>query len=289
MKEEEAAKDIFVQRLLFKLGTGERRVTRSVHIVLLKGRKNCLIDTGTAGNFKEILDLCARQGLTVDNLDFVINTHCHADHIGSNLLLRRANPGIVFCAHPLAKPFIEDIDEQYRRRPVPGFHDLVAGPVGIDRLLTDGERVDISLELQILHTPGHSRGSISIFIPDRDLLIIGDAVPGRGDIPIYEDLISLQDSFEKLEQTGAGNVISAFDGYCGGIAGVIENGKRVVNEVQTHISSYYQQRGIKTNEPGLEGTDIEQLCSFVLSGMGFSDTPPLPIITSSIKAHLASR
>ncbi len=285
----EVAKDISVQRLLFELGTGEGRVTRSVHIVLLKGTRNCLIDTGTAGNFKEILDFCAQQGLTVDNLDFVINTHCHADHIGSNLLLKRVNPGIVFCAHPLAKPFIEDIDEQYRRRPVPGFFDLVAGSVGVDRLLTNGERVDIGLELQILHTPGHSRGSISIFIPDRDLLIIGDAVPGRGDVPIYEDLNSLKDSFEKLKGTGAGNVISAFDGYGGAIAEVIENGKRLVDEVEKHITAYFQQRGINGNEPGREGTEIEQVCSFVLTRMGFPDTPPLPIITSSIKAHLVSR
>ena len=209
--------DIFVKKLYFTLGTKKR----SVYVTLIKGNKNCLIDTGTAQNFKDIVNFCKENGVAINNLDIIINTHCHADHIGSNYLFKKANTKVILCAHHLAKPYIEDIKKQYKKRPVPGFFDLVSGPVKIDRSLKDQDIVDVGTELKILHTPGHSKGSISIFIPEKDVLIIGDAVPGRRDVPIYENVNELKESFAKLRKIPVKHVISSFDGYCKGISDVV--------------------------------------------------------------------
>jgi len=124
---------VFIKKLFFDLGNNKR----SVYVTLIKGKKNCLIDTGTSQNFKDIVNFCEENGVAISDLDMIINTHCHADHIGSDYLFKKANPKIILCAHCSAKPYIEDIEKQYKERPVPGFFDLIAGPVKIDRSLKD--------------------------------------------------------------------------------------------------------------------------------------------------------
>jgi glyoxylase-like metal-dependent hydrolase (beta-lactamase superfamily II) len=79
---------------------------------------------------------------------------------------------------------------QFRERPVLGFHTLVGGSVQIDRLLQDGERIDLGdITLVVFHTPGHSKCSISLFCKEDGVLFAGDAIPQRNDLPIYDDVI----------------------------------------------------------------------------------------------------
>ena len=262
------------------------QVERSVYLALIKGRKNCLIDTGTAGNFSDIVNFCRENGVTVADLDLIINTHCHPDHIGANLLFKKANPGITFCAHRLARPYIEDIERQYRERPVPGFVNLVSGSTEVDCLLEDCDTIDIGLELRIFHTPGHSAGSISVFIPDREVLIIGDAVPGRRDVPIYENLGLLKSSLLKLQKTAAKHVVSAFDGYCQGISEVVKGGMELIDRVDRYVREYFHEVEADTKELKIEDLKLNEICSFVLEKLGFKGLPPLPIIVTSIKSHV---
>ena len=50
--------DVFIKKLFFTLGTESNKIKRSVYVTLIKGKKNCLIDTGTAQNFKDIANFC---------------------------------------------------------------------------------------------------------------------------------------------------------------------------------------------------------------------------------------
>lgn len=282
----EVARGVFTKKLAFRLGEGPGGMERSVHIALITGEKNCLVDTGTAGNFSDIVSFCAEAGVRLDQIDLVINTHCHADHIGADRLCKEANPRLAVCAHPLARPYIEDIREQYRLRPVPGFFDLVAGPVEVDRLLEDGERLDVGTELRVLHTPGHSAGSISLFLPERDVLVTGDAVPGSRDVPIYEDLSALRSSLERLRATGAGRTLSAFDGHCGGIAEAVRRGEGLIDAVDRAVADWLGGRSGRA--PAADGADDRALGRFVLDRLGFPSAAPIPIVLTSIKAHLGA-
>ncbi len=67
----EIGEDILKKKLLFKLGTGDNQFERSVYLTLIRGRKNCLIDTGTAGNFDNIVNFCRENGVTVADLDLI--------------------------------------------------------------------------------------------------------------------------------------------------------------------------------------------------------------------------
>ncbi len=265
---------IFLEKLVFPLGES----IRNVYTVLIKGKKNCLIDTGTAFNYNDIVSFCEKNKVNVKNLDLVILTHCHPDHIGSSLLLKKENPDLQIMAHSLAKPYIEDIQKQYQERPVPGFFNLIAGQVKIDRVLNDGDEIDTDTRLQILHTPGHSPGSISIFLPEEDVLIIGDAVPGTGDIPIYENVNQLRSSFTKLEKTGATHIISAFNGYCTDLTKLINGGREDLNNIDNYVEEYLEQND---KSP----VDLTEISGFVLQKMGFN-TPPIKIVMNSIESHL---
>ena len=92
------------------------------------------------------------------------------------------------------------MDLQAKERPVPGFRSLVGGSVQVDRTLQDGDvlHLESGLTLQVLHTPGHSPGSISLWLAEDGALFSGDAVPIAGDMPIYQDILESVRSIEKL-------------------------------------------------------------------------------------------
>lgn len=278
--------DVFIKKLFFTLGNESNKTKRSVYVTLIRGKKNCLIDTGTAQNFKDIVNFCEENGVAISDLDMIINTHCHADHIGSNYLFKKANPKIILYAHYLAKPYIENIEKQYKERPVPGFFNLIAGPVKIERSLKDQDIVDVGKELKILHTPGHSKGSISIFIPEKDVLIIGDAVPGRRDLPIYENVNTLKKSFNKLQKVPAKHVISSFDGYCNGISDIVMAGEELIDKIDKYIKEYLDKFEIHGKNVKIEDLDLEEICSFVLEKLGFKGHKPIHIVVESIKSHV---
>jgi len=56
----------------------------------------------------------------------------------------------------------------------------------------------ISLIMRVIHTPSHSKGSISLYLEADKALVSGDVVPVPGDMPIYHDPLVLIDSIKKL-------------------------------------------------------------------------------------------
>lgn len=178
---------------------GGASVSRFVYAYLIFGERICLVDSGVANSEHAIFEYIRAMGRSPEELSHLVLTHSHPDHIGSARAIREGT-GCAVCAHPAEKRWIEDIDSQARERPVPGFHALVGGSVGVDRTLENGARLPVgrNRELHVLHTPGHSRGSISLCLRPEGALFTGDAVLLPGDIPIYEDVASLIRSMKVL-------------------------------------------------------------------------------------------
>lgn len=275
----------YTKRLTFEIGDDKVRVPRWVYVTLIKGEKTCLVDTGTAGNFEEILEFCGEHGVEIGDIDLIVNTHCHPDHIGGNLRFKEANPSIPFYAHRLAVPEIEDIDRQYRRRPLPGFYRLIAGSVEIQTVLEEGDTLDLGTKVEVLHTPGHSGGEIALHLPADDLLILGDSIPGRTDVPIYEDVQALRSTIGRLAAIGTQRVFSAFDGDCGPISEVARLGNGVLQKVEEAIAASAGAAGVDGLRKA-RATEPTALCREVLDRLGFTAVAPLPIIVKSIQAHL---
>ena len=59
-------------------------------VTLIRGDKNILVDTGYYGFEDEIIDALKKEGLEPNEIDFIINTHCHFDHCANNYLFNKA-------------------------------------------------------------------------------------------------------------------------------------------------------------------------------------------------------
>jgi len=190
-------------------------IDRFVYSYILAGETITLIDTGVAGCEKSIFDYIRSNGRDPDEIALIILTHSHPDHIGAAKAIRDAT-GCSVMAHPAERVWIEDVDRQNRERPVPGFSSLVGGSVRLDHELEDGFVIDPdgseTREIQVIHTPGHSAGSVSLLVHSERTLFCGDAVPVYGDIPVYDDARQSARSVAKLQAVrGIHHLLSAWD------------------------------------------------------------------------------
>ena len=73
---------------------------------------------------------------------------------------------------------MEDINQQYKERPIPNFFHLLSEAVQVDCPINDGDVIDLEegIRIQALSTKGHSHGSVSYTL-NRDLVFTGDAIP----------------------------------------------------------------------------------------------------------------
>jgi hydroxyacylglutathione hydrolase len=189
-------------RHTFRIQTGpDITLDRFVYSFLVYGDLITLIDTGVAGCEKNIFDYIRSNGRDPSEIALIILTHSHPDHIGAARAIQQMT-GCSIAAHPAERAWIEDVDLQNRERPVPGFATLVGGSVSVDNELEDGDTIESDekrgSEILVFHTPGHSKGSISLFLHSEGALFCGDAVPVAGDIPIYEDAAASVQSLKRL-------------------------------------------------------------------------------------------
>jgi glyoxylase-like metal-dependent hydrolase (beta-lactamase superfamily II) len=130
-----------------------------------------------------------------DRIEEIVLTHCHYDHT-AHLMELRAMTGARISIHRLDGPSLGN--------------DLLssallfgekAPPVSVDRLLDEGNRVG---ELSVIHTPGHTPGSICLYHEGEGVLISGDTVFthgsfGRFDLP-GGSLPAIRESIQKLSK-----------------------------------------------------------------------------------------
>lgn len=138
---------------------------------IVVGKQTALIDSGIdpEGIFKKI------DKLNI-SIDFLINTHCHYDHIGADLEIVKRT-GAKICVHKDDAEVMENGDNSRI------LFDLFGNDKGIrvDLKLDDGQVIDLgNLELNIIHTPGHTPGGICIYEPKSKSLFSGDTIFSEG-------------------------------------------------------------------------------------------------------------
>lgn len=134
-----------------------------------------VIDPGD--NAEVILDVLEKRKL---NLEFIINTHGHIDHISANADLKNKTSAKL-CIHRLDADMIVNPQKN-----LSSFIGRAISSPAPDRVLENGNIIEIgTINLKVIHTPGHSRGSISLLADDvlftGDLLFAGGI--GRYDFP----------------------------------------------------------------------------------------------------------
>ncbi len=273
---------IHALKIPFKLRVGpDKTVDRLVFAYLIYGDQICLIDSGVAGSEAIILEYIKQAGRDPQDIARIIFTHSHADHIGGSRALKKQT-GCKLAAHIDAKPWIENVDQQYAERPIGNFYDLVAGSVEIDSELKDGDLVDLGdgRTLEIFHTPGHSKGSISLLYNKDRAIFSGDAVPKPGTVPIYEDVATSIESIKRLKQIEDLEILMAsWDDP--------QFGASVYPSMDAGLQWFQQiHEAVLAETAGSDALDPEDLCARVLKRLGFPEIPLVPIVVTSIGAHL---
>lgn len=151
---------------------------------IVRGQRAILVDTGSAGEVAAIEAALRAEGLALADLSLILHTHVHADHVGSTADLLQLAP-VPTAFHRL--------DSELMAR---GENGMLRG-VGLrgrimarvfnhgtfnrfqpDLFVEDGMRLDsFGIAGQIVHTPGHTPGSISLLL-DSGEAIVGDLLMG---------------------------------------------------------------------------------------------------------------
>ena len=112
----------------------------------------------------------------------IINTHAHFDHVGGNAELKKAT-GAEILIHPAEAEALTHLSGHARL-----FGLSVEDSPPADRTIEEGEVIEVgSLRLNVLHTPGHSPGSVSLVVEGEKKILVGDLIfqgsIGRVDLP----------------------------------------------------------------------------------------------------------
>jgi hydroxyacylglutathione hydrolase len=268
-------------KIPFQVKTDSGNLERFVYSYLIFGDEICLIDSGVSSSEKFIFDYLDKTEHGPDDISLLILTHSHPDHIGSAQSIQRIS-GCEIAAHEGEKSWIEDVDLQFMERPVPNFHSLVEGPVQVEHVLEDMDIVELgkNINLKVIHTPGHSKGSISIQIPAESVLITGDAVPIQGDLPIYDEFKESIQSIEML--MGVEDVellLASWDEPQKG-----ENVHQRMVEALEYLQNI--QEIVEKLAPENSSSEPMEFCRIVLKELGLPEPAANPIVARSFQANL---
>ena len=175
-------------------------VKRYVNIYLLTGENCYLIDSGVSGSAKIIEEYMHSIGRKLSDIKGIFLTHSHPDHIGGAAEIKSI-AGVKVYAPKQELNWIENIDMQYKERPIPNFYKLLSKSVVVDRPLSDGNVISLEVGLQIraVGTPGHSHGSMSFVLNDT-VIFTGDAIPVTYDLPIFVDYEQSVQSLDRISE-----------------------------------------------------------------------------------------
>ena len=156
-----------------------------------------IVDTGVGFNFTRLRDVLRVFKMPMDTIKTIVNTHYHFDHIGGNGYFTAAQIAI----HEADAPVLENGDAETS---VAEFFGGNMHTMKVAKKLKDGDIIKMgSRELQIVHTPGHTPGSICLYDKKDKTLISGDTVfangVGRTDLP-GGDFEQLKVSLQRLSK-----------------------------------------------------------------------------------------
>ena len=261
----------------------EKMIDRTVYSYLILGEKVTLIDSGVSGAEAIIFDYLRKIGRDPKEISMMVLSHSHPDHLGAAKTIKEAT-GCLVAAHPNEIAWIEETEKQFKERPVPGFRALVGGSVAVDRPLRDGEIMTIEegLDFKVMHTPGHSSGSISLFVEQEETLFTGDALPFPGDLPIYEDISGCLASIRKIKsQAGVKVLLSSWEPP-------IRGQERIIARIEKSVAYLRKIHNAVIAAKGNEDRDVMELCRKVVNSLGLPPLAANPLVAKSLVSSFAT-
>lgn len=172
-------------------------ITNGVHLIpgvtanaylIIESNGLILIDTGLPGSSKKILNYTQSLGYQPDNIRHILITHADEDHYGALAKLRQITGAETYASNVEAQAIQNGkSSRQLRLRGLKRTifnllrHFVHARPVKITNTLTEHQILPFIGGLQVLSTPGHTPGHISLYCPSQGILFAGDSMRSTGE------------------------------------------------------------------------------------------------------------
>ncbi len=183
---------------VYQVGGSHLTDAKDCSYYLIKDDPCVLIDCGTPDGLPRLQHNLSRIGLAISDVDMVIGTHGHYDHLGGAAALRRLTDYDLYL-HDDDRSAVEEGNGVLTASEL--LYDLPFTPVTVDHPLHDGQIIKLRhCTLEIVHTPGHTRGSVCVLATwgDFTLLFAGDTVWGGFHPDFWAGIETWTASLDKL-------------------------------------------------------------------------------------------
>jgi glyoxylase-like metal-dependent hydrolase (beta-lactamase superfamily II) len=232
---------------VYQLGSTWGSGVFGANVYLLIGDSLTLVDAGLKGQAKHVIKEVERLGYSRFDVDTIIVTHHHVDHVGGLDALKTATKAKVV-AHAEDAPFIDGRLAQ----PGPVSSSLpgkiysvlsrlwTAQLVKVDVQVNDGDVLPVLGGIRVIHAPGHTPGSICLYVEQESMVIVGDVLNNRFGLGMPPKMFSVDmaqavSSIEKVASLDFG-VICFGHG-----TPIVYNAQEVVQQFAEKSKSKYQK------------------------------------------------
>ena len=195
------------------------------------GEKSALVDAGAGERPEAILANIESTGKNPLDIEYLLITHCHIDHVGGINHIRRSTGAKVVCHKLCAEPLERGDNE----RTAAIWYGTQIEPVNVDITFDESsKKVKFGdTELVLIHTPGHSPGSISIYGDiEGQRILFGQDIHGPFSPVLGSNIEQWRESMEKLIDLKA-------DILCEGHYGVVHGAQKVQKFIRSFIDEYF--------------------------------------------------
>lgn len=239
-------------------------------VVLVRGQENYLIDSSATAEDVDryVIPALHELGLGPADIHWLLNTHCHGDHIGGHQrICQWANPKVAAFAKAAPK-VLDPVPYAIRiRTKFPAYSPAPQSQlkgVQVDQVLQDGEM--LGDRLKVISTPGHDDDCVCWYDTKTKTLITGDSLQANGTIcqgvGFYQDLTGYRGALLRLLKEDIETILCGHD-YDG--IGWLIQGKGQVREALYKCLQY-----------------LEQYHNFIVSRCRQGQTDPVRIATELI-------
>ena len=196
-------------------------------VVLIEGEKNILIDSGASTEIVDevLVPALQKEGLSPNNIDILLNSHTHGDHIGGHYRFKEISSAEIVAFESSLDKMRDPLKyNKLIRAPFPEYSPPPSSSLkGVepDSLVKEGDLV--AGRLRLIHTPGHDDDCVCWYDEKTKTLITGDSLQANGTelqgVGFYQDLCGYRNAIKKLLQLDVENLISGhYYIPCGAVA-----------------------------------------------------------------------
>lgn len=220
---------VTIEAGIYMIGGPEVTLPEDCSVYLLDLGDLVLIDCGAGRSYPMLVNNIRSLGLIPERLHTLVLTHCHIDHIGAAESFRE-DYGCRIAAHMLDARAIEEGDIS---RIGADLYGIPFSPTRVDQVL-EGREMTFDFEggsLHGLHTPGHTPGSISLYIDRGVRILFGQDIHGPFMERFGSDINQWRISMKELLKLDA-------DVLCEGHFGIYRTKEAVREYIMGYIRMY---------------------------------------------------